>query len=337
MRSADMAHQIQRWAEEGLVTTEQAERMRAGLPGGASRRSLVSEGLGYLGGSLVTVALIVLSSHYWTELGTAGRLIVIGAAGLVLTGAGVITPGRAGAAAARLRAVLWLAAVVTAFAWMLIAGRDLLDLGFDGAFAVAAAGALACAGTFWAAHHHPVQHAGAWLPWLVLAGALVALGLDEDLLPWAGIWAARLAWGLLAWGDLLRPAALGRALGALAAVAGAVVLAGAGWHAMLSMGTVIGLVVFAVARHDLAVLVTAAIGSLFIVPAVTTAYFPGSVATAFATLIAGAVLIGAAVALARRRTPLRPRELPELSAGRAVSAAAVVLMLAAAGILLAAT
>ncbi|WP_179855448.1 DUF2157 domain-containing protein [Paractinoplanes atraurantiacus] len=160
-----MADQIDRWAATGLVTNDQAERMRADLPATAPHRSLAAEGLGYSGGSLVTVALLMLSSHYWTALGTAGRLLAVGSAGILLVTGGLLTPRPADGVTARLRAVLWLSGTAAAFASLL------------------------------------------------LAGSLAALPPGPELLPWAGIGAAGLAWGLLAAGGVLRPAPLGRTLG----------------------------------------------------------------------------------------------------------------------------
>ncbi|GID31589.1 DUF2157 domain-containing protein [Paractinoplanes brasiliensis] len=343
MRSADLTREIDRWADSGVITTEQANRMRADLPPEASHRSLIAEGLGYVGGSLVAIALIVISSQYWTEIGTAGRLIVVGLSALVLASAGRLTPPRADGPAGRLRAVLWAGATATTFAWLLLAGRDLLGLNAEEAMAVAAAGAVICASAFWAAHRHPLQHVVAWLSLLVMAAALVDLLPGPDLLPWAGIWATGLAWGLLSWGEVIRPAHLGRVLGALAAVAAAATLAQAGWEALLAAGTVFALVVAAVALRDLVVLVVAAAGALVIVPAVTSAYFPGSVTAALATLTVGVVLVGAAVAVARGRLGQANGRLgranggttPTPAAATAVAAAAVVLLLSAAGILLA--
>ena len=160
----------------------------------------------------------------------------MGGAALILTSAGAAVPASTTAPGRRLRAILWLAATGALFTLLLIIAKDVLGTADDTALAVAAAGALVGA-VVWAAHHHPVQHAATWLAWLILVGTVTALLPHPGRLPWAAVGTAGFLWGLLAWRGRLRPARLGRALGAVAATAGAVALAGNAWGSLVAMAT----------------------------------------------------------------------------------------------------
>ncbi|MCO1660374.1 hypothetical protein [Pseudonocardia humida] len=130
--ATDVAVLLRRWVDGGLITAEQAERIRAaeGLDGtdGATdtdgiddthdthdthgadgigeptapprsdpgpqpqRGSLVAEGLGYVGGALVLVAAVVISGTFWDVLGPAGRLGLVLVAAALLLGVGAAAP-----------------------------------------------------------------------------------------------------------------------------------------------------------------------------------------------------------------------------------------------------
>src|SRR5690349_347994 len=99
---------LRRWVEGGLITAEQAGRIRAaeGLedpddrtapdptptptPAPAPGRggSLVAEALGYVGGALVLVAAVLIAGTVWDALGPAGRLGLVLAATALLLGVG---------------------------------------------------------------------------------------------------------------------------------------------------------------------------------------------------------------------------------------------------------
>lgn len=87
---APLEVQIRDWVAEGIITEEQAARIRdrarvpAPVPetreqvtqrvtglGGAELRSYAVEALGYLGGLLVVIAATLLANLYWSDLGVA--------------------------------------------------------------------------------------------------------------------------------------------------------------------------------------------------------------------------------------------------------------------------
>jgi hypothetical protein len=110
MRSAGIPQLIDCWTAAGVITDEQARRMRADVPAPAGRGPLIVEGVGYLGATLIVAALVLLAERYWAEFGKAGRLLVVGAAAL-LAMAGAAVPRRGDSWLVPLRALLWLAAV----------------------------------------------------------------------------------------------------------------------------------------------------------------------------------------------------------------------------------
>jgi hypothetical protein len=300
MRSTSVHQLLDRWTAAGLITDEQARRMRADVPVPSGRGPLIVEGVGYLGATLVVTALVLLAEQYWTDLGDAGRLLIVGGATVVLGVAGAAVPRREDGWLVRLRALLWLACCGAVFGFLLLLSDDWFGWDVDTGVTVAAAGTLLCAAGFWALHPHPVQHAATLVAVLVLAGWSVALLPDPGMLPALAIWATGVAWALLAWGGWLPPELLGRWLGAATAAAGAAVVAGESWGSVLAVATIAALIAVAVTIRDQVLLVVAAVAALPIAPAVVGLWFPGVLGAVLALLLAGLLLVAAAVLLARR-------------------------------------
>ncbi|GAA3340752.1 hypothetical protein GCM10020358_29490 [Amorphoplanes nipponensis] len=148
------------------------------------------------------------------------------------------------------------------------------------------------------------------MSFVVLAASLVALLPSAGVLPGGGGRRRGLAWGLLAWGGVVRPRQLGRALGALGAVAGAVAVAGEGWGVAPAVATPALLIAAAVLMRDVVVLAIAAVGTVLVVPGIVTRYFPGAIGAALALLAAGLLLVVVAVLTARRPRPPRAAAAP---------------------------
>lgn len=332
MRTADLNGMIDRWTADGVITREQAGRLRADVPRPAPRTGLLAEGLGYLGGALVVAGLGLVAGRYWEQLGSAGRLAVMGAAALLLAVAGAVVPRAAKGPFARLRAVVWLCACGAVLGLLLLLADD--PIGWDGeaALSFASAGASLCAAGFWAAHRHPVQHIAAYLSVLLLGGSLVALLPHAGSLPGLAIWALGAAWALLAWGGLVRPAMLGRWLGAAGLAAGAVAVAGERWGSVLAVVSVAVLVGASVVVRDMVLLGVASAGALFILPPVVGLWFPGVLSAALALLAVGLLLVGAAVTVARRG---RPRPGGQSSAGGGPTTGTLLPAVASAAVLIA--
>jgi hypothetical protein len=181
--------------------------MHADLAPSGRRVSLLAEGMGYFGGALVTVALALVTGWYWAELGSAGRLVVVGGAAVALGVAGAAAPGRTGGPARRLQAVFWLVACAALFGFLVLLADDPLRWSGPPAVAFAAAGVMGCAGVLWSLHRHPIQHVAVFVSVVTLVASLVTLLPSAGALPGVAVGVAGLAWGLLAWGGVVRPRA----------------------------------------------------------------------------------------------------------------------------------
>jgi len=87
--SASLEVLLQRGIGDGVITTAQAEIMRGYAEEGrsaaaAARRGVVGEALGFLGGAVLSAGAVLVAARYWSDLGTAWRLAVLGAATLTL-------------------------------------------------------------------------------------------------------------------------------------------------------------------------------------------------------------------------------------------------------------
>ncbi len=177
---------LDRWVGAGLVTAEQRDAILTyeqalatappppapapARPARTRRIPAVAEALGYLGGMLAVIGLLLVVAQYWPDMATASRLLLSGVATVALLAAGFASPEATDPAWARLRWFLWLAGTVTA---ALFAGV----LTLDGLEVADETVALACAGTvtmlslvLWRGHERPVQQL------TTLAGAVVAVG-----------------------------------------------------------------------------------------------------------------------------------------------------------------
>jgi hypothetical protein len=74
------------------------------------------------------------------------------------------------------------------------------------------------------------------------------------------------------------------------------------WGPLFALGTMIALIVIAVALRELAVLSVSSIGTLIALPPAVDQYLPGGVlSTALALVVAGLALVATGVYTARRR------------------------------------
>jgi len=310
MPKVDVDVLLRHWVHDGLITAEQAALMRADVPAATPAAavrpapratSLVIEALGYLGGVLITVALSLVVGQYWADLSIGGRLALAGAVTTLLLLAGAAVPRRPTGAAARLRAVLWMAATLGLAAFLGLTGADVFGWPESAVGTFAAGGAAVLATTLWYLHRQPVLHVAVLAATVATAIAATTLLPDDDLLPGVAMWGVGVVWALLSWGGLLTPRRLGVLLGSAVTAFGALIVAAEGWGSVLAIGTVAALVVIAVLIRDLVLLAVAALGTLNVLPVVVSQFFPGVLSAAMALLAVGLFLVGAAVVTARRR------------------------------------
>jgi hypothetical protein len=198
-----IAQWLGRWVAADVLSAEQADAILAyersvtppPVPTESGRRGVppVAEALGYLGGILAVVGIVLLVARYWPDMADALRLGVGIVAMVVFVVAGFATP-TAEAALLRLRWFLWLAATAAAGVVGGVVAHDILgfDSGARDEWRVVlgvAAGVAVLSALLWAARERPVQQA------TMIAGAAWAIGVLIDDLTHPG-WAGLVVWVL---------------------------------------------------------------------------------------------------------------------------------------------
>ena len=320
----ELSDWVETWEHGGVITAEQAERMKADVAAAQSAQlrhrshvaSLVVEALGYLGAVIIVVALGLIIGEFWDELPVwltfVGALLLT--AGLVI--AGMVLPVVRSEAANRLRTVLYVAAVFPFAGAAAIAATEWFDLeDIEVGVAASAAAAVLAAG-LWFIERRPLQHVAFYVAALFTVGTTTSLITQPEFVfyyaetpMWVtvsglAVWAFGLAWFMLSWAEFIKPPELGKILGAVAMVAGVMNASQATWGLFLGLATVTALVVLAVLMRDFGLLIVAAIGTLQVLPMLIVELFPGVLAAALALLVVGALLILAAIYIARRRSAL---------------------------------
>lgn len=215
---ASLAEHLDEWERAGLLTHpqvvaingyEQARRQLGPAPGlqsfappagptetraerpsrVANRLPSVAEALGYLGGVLALVGLVLLLSRVWDDLPAAGRLGLAGGVSVVLLVAGSLVPDDAHPALARLRSFLWLLSTASAGLCAGIVAVDVFDASDDLVTAAAVAGTVAVhAGITWAGRPRLLQQAPFLAAIAVTVGALSAQ-ITSDAVTGLVVWA----------------------------------------------------------------------------------------------------------------------------------------------------
>jgi hypothetical protein len=223
----------------------------------------------------------------------------VACAALGAAGAALRTPGSP--PARRLRSVLWLLSTASLAAFMGILGNQVWQLSPAGTTMVAAAAAGVYGAAQWLRTRAVLQHLAVFASAAVLVGTAVAqLGLGN----WAlglGIWTLSALWG----GAVSRGYLLPRGAGFFAAGFGLLVgiqfaMDVPAGH-LLALATVAGLLAGGVLLREVWLAGLGAVGVLLVVPQTAERYLPESAAAPLAVFVAGAVLVGSAVWLAKRR------------------------------------
>ena len=302
---------VEGWVAAGVITPEQADRMRlSSPPRGASgpRSPVVAEALAYLGGAVVVAGCILIGALYWSDLDDVWRFALLLAATALLLGGGALVPLRLGPVGRRLRAVLWLAssAAWTGAAAVLVSTGlgPVPDVSPDAEATLVAGLVSAYALTLWFLHRHVLQQVALLVALAVLCGAgLEWLGWPGE--SGIGVWALGVVWIGLGRAGVFRPPEVAVLLGSATAVLGSMTTTDSDAGMVFVLVTVLGVVVAAILTHDLVLLGLGALATLLNLPMAMARWFAGSLSAAFALVLAGAVLVAAAVWVARRG-PRRP-------------------------------
>lgn len=184
-RPAPDADRLTSWVAAGLLTEDQAAAIRAheaeSAPAVRARQPVtgertwrlpsVAEPLGYLGGVLAVVGLLLVISRFWPDMGTASRLALSAGATIACLAGAALLREPAEAPLVRLRWSLWLAATATAGLFGGIAVADGFGADDPESVVLAVSGTVTLlSAVLWRGLERPVQQATA------LAGGITALG-----------------------------------------------------------------------------------------------------------------------------------------------------------------
>jgi hypothetical protein len=270
-------------------------------PAAVPRAALLAEVIGYAGGALVIVAGLYLAGELWPDIPTGAALALAAVACAALGAAGVALSPSGSPPARRLRSVLWLLSTASLAAFMGILGNQVWQLSPAGTTMAAAAAAGVYGAAQWWRTRAVLQHLAVFASAAVLVGTAVAqLGLGN----WAlglGIWTLSALWG----GAVSRGYLLPRGAGFFAAGFGLLVgiqfaMDVPAGH-LLALATVAGLLAGGVLLREAWLAGLGAVGVLLVVPQTAERYLPESAAAPLAVFVAGVVLVGSAVWLAKRR------------------------------------
>lgn len=303
-----------RWVGEGIISEEQRAHIldtaavqlpsTTGEEGAGPREppgpGLAVEALGYVGGVVVVVAALMLGFQVWEDLGTTVRLLLVGGPALALIAAGAAIVPRAGEVGVRLRSVLWLVATAATAGFFVVLGSQVLDLEDEDALAFTASGVLLVAAALWSLHRTFVQQAAMMVAAMVATAAVISDAATSESLPGLGVWCVGVVWAVLAWGGVLDHRRAGLALGAAGAILGALTTIPGSAGTVLALVTVFGVVGLAVWFRDLALLAVGALGTLNVLPAAVSTWWPETLAAPLALLVVGVVLVLVALYVARR-------------------------------------
>ncbi|MFC4948000.1 DUF2157 domain-containing protein [Pseudonocardia sp. GCM10023141] len=346
MQPTDLDTSLERWVARGLISGEQADRIRAderhqdpdrraGTGSGAT--PLVTEALGYVGGVLVLVAAVTLTGRFWTDLGIGGRVLVAFVAAGILFGAGLAVPSRLGGAGGRLRSVSWLLSVALLGGAVALVGNDVIDVPGDAVALLASGVAAVYAGVLWRAHRWLLQQVALVATLAVAAGSAAALlPRDDEQIVGLAVWGVGTVWLLLGWGRVVAARHVAYVCGGIVVIAGSMLTVQHDWGCALAIVSAVALVAAGVALRDLVLLGVGAVATLIAVPVVLYRFFPDTLVAPFALLAVGALLVVGALYTARRRNrspsaagrdraPVPPRVAAGAAAAVAIVTAVVVL------------
>ncbi|MGB8652856.1 MAG: DUF2157 domain-containing protein [Mycobacteriales bacterium] len=313
----DIGELLEQWADRGLISHEQEQALERDLSERPEpdRQSLLREALGYAGGVLVLVAVVVLVGQWWDRFSDTVEVVLPAVATVLLVAAGAGVRDVTRPSAYRLRAALWLlssVACTTALALFAVNVTDIRDVDVA---VFSAAGAALLSAALYARHRSSAQQ----LALLVLlggtagaaAGELPADGMQSAL----AVWGVGVVWALLAWSGVVTPRRTGLLLGSVAAMVGA--LMGSPWHAGVILAVVTAALVLAagVVLTDPVLLGVGAVASLESLPVAAARFLPGELAVPLALLAVGSGL----VVLALRRREVRHRPAPSWAVGSRAS------------------
>lgn len=183
---AGLAEDLARWVSAGLISLEQAEAIlaqehkarEAAAPAAGEplprRIPAVSEALGYLGGVLVLVGIILVATRSWPDLTIAARLTLSGTVAVVLVVAGALVHENADPAFARLRWSLWSASTAAAAIFAGVLTADSFNATPETVVVFSSGTVALQSGILWWNRERPVQQLALLAGTATFVGAVIA-------------------------------------------------------------------------------------------------------------------------------------------------------------------
>ncbi len=292
------------WVREGLVSADQADRIRAreGRAGrDDDRRSVLAESIGYLGAALTVVATGLVLGEWWDRIAPWGRLVLALTLTVAVFAAGWVLRHRESGTIRRLTSVLWFATAVgvAASAGLAAEQADLADRAT--ALVVAVCTTVAAAALH---RRRPAPLQVVALAAGVIGVAMTALAYPEasvdELYTGLLLWAVGVAFLLLGAGGWLMPPRTTQVVGLLASGVGCQVAAVGEPGAVglvLALVSAGALLWVATAIADTVLLSFAVAGVFVFAPQAVFEFFADSIGAPLALLLAGLLLVAAAVGL----------------------------------------
>lgn len=305
--SVRLRHDLDRWIEAGLISSDEAEAIASfetaeSVPG----LGFLAEGLGYVGAALAVGAGFLIAQNIWEDLSTAGRLSMIAALAVAMFGAGWALRTRPVPALQRLTDVLWVGATAATGAFAGLFGADVIGL-VDEAIGVAVGlTSTVVGGVLWILRRRSLELIALAVGLLITVMSATTMIFGGDLSPvifgsiiW-GIGAAFFAAGHF---DRIAPVATAMVVGAVGIGFGSQVLSAEGdiLGAAFAVVTAGALMVYAVRQRDDLMLAIGGIMVLIFVPQLIFAVFGDSLGAPVALFLTGGALVVIAIAITKAR------------------------------------
>lgn len=272
-------------------------------PDPVPRAALLAETIGYAGGALVIVAGLYLAGELWRNIPVSAELALAAVACAALGAAGAALGTSGSPPTRRLRSVLWLMSTASLAAFTGILGSQVWQLSPADTTLITAAAAGVYGAVLWRRTRAALQHLAVFASAAFLAGAAV-VQLGPGLGDWAlglAIWALSALWAGAVSRGYLPPRGAGYFAAGLGLLIGAQLAMDVPAGHLLALATVAGLLAGGVLLREVWLAGVGAVGALLVVPQTAERYLPESAAVPLAIFVAGVVLVGSAVWLAKRR------------------------------------
>lgn len=324
----ELETRLRRWADADLIDPAQVEailrheraepagdpcpiaagdlRRERAEPAPTSGRDLsrLAEAVGYLGGVLVVVGIIVVLGEFWDQLQTWAHLLILGTAAVLLACAAWWAGRIVGAAPSRLASVLWVLSVVMVAIFAVVFTIEVLRIEDELGGIIVSAPTAAYATAIWVLRRRSLEQVAAFTALFALLLSLLAQvpRIEPEAFALYS-WSFGLVWLLLAWAGPVEPRRVGYALGALVALGGAqgLTVAATTSGQILGLATAGGLLAVSLPLGSVVLLAIGVVGSFGFITQIVFTHFAETLGLPLVLFTVGALLIGGALLIVRLR------------------------------------